>query len=131
MRANFSHPYKDLGMKRHLYAVPLDGNLVEHNASNPHNDFKDGNGSGGGDDMLERIKKLEDQVSSLVTDVAIIKSNYATSTNVESVKTEIANAKADLHSAMRLQALAIIGSVLAAVGTGVGLIIKMMPSVPH
>lgn len=81
--------------------------------------------------MLERIKKLEDQVSSLVTDVAIIKSNYATSTNVESVKTEIANAKADLHSAMRLQALAIIGSVLAAVGTGVGLIIKMMPSVPH
>lgn len=81
--------------------------------------------------MLERIKKLEDQVSSLVTDVAIIKSNYATSTNVESVKTDIANAKADLHSAMRLQALAIIGSVLAAVGTGVGLIIKMMPSVPH
>lgn len=88
-------------------------------------------GNGGGDDMLERIKKLEDQVSSLVTDVAIIRSNYATSTNVESVKTDIANAKADLHSAMRIQALTIIGSVLTAVGVGVGIIIKLMPSAIH
>lgn len=86
-----------------------------------------GGGNGGGGDMLERVKKLEDQIASLVTDVAIIKSNYATSADIASVKTDVANAKADLHSAMRLQALAIIGSVVAAVGTGVGLIIRMMP----
>ncbi|MCK7048843.1 hypothetical protein [Enterobacter roggenkampii] len=95
-----------------------------------YNSFNDG-GDGGGSDMLQRIKTLEDKVATMATDIAVIKSNYATSANVESVKTDIANAKADLHSAMRLQALAIIGSVIAAVGTGVGLIIKMMPSLPH
>lgn len=106
--------------------------LVDSNSSTVHDrKHGNGNGNGGGGDMQERIKKLEDQVSSMVVDVAVIKSNYATSADVASVKTEIANAKSELHSAMRLQALAIIGSVLAAVGTGVGLIIKMMPSLPH
>lgn len=91
-------------MKRRLYSVPLDGNLVEQFASNPHNDFKDGDGSGGGDNMLERVKKLEDQMASLVTDVAIIKSNYAT--------------KADLHEELGKQtkwiAVTIIGTVSVA-----------------
>lgn len=93
--------------------------------------FEYGGGNGGGGDMLERIKKLEDQVASLVIDVAVIRSNYATAADAASIKIEVANAKSDLHSAMRLQALAIIGSVLAAVGTGVGIILKMMPSLPH
>lgn len=102
-----------------------------HETADDYDIVKHGGGNGGGDDMIERVKKLEEKVSTLVTDIAVIKSNYATSSDVASVKIEIANAKADLHSAMRLQALAIIGSVLAAVGTGVGIIIKMMPSLPH
>lgn len=106
------------------------GQPIEEHDTLPHT-IEYGGGNGGGDDMLHRIKTLEDKVATMATDIAVIKSNYATSANVESVKTDIANAKADLHSAMRLQALAIIGSVLAAVGTGVGLIIKMMPSLPH
>ncbi|ENL2272603.1 hypothetical protein AB4X43_000503 [Escherichia coli] len=118
-------------MKRHLYAVPLDRSKVDNFPHNHHNDETYGGGNGGGGDMLQRIKILEDKVATMATDIAVIKSNYATSANVESVKTDIANAKAELHSAMRLQAMAIIGSVLATVGTGVGLIIKMMPSLPH
>ncbi|MBD8181647.1 hypothetical protein IFU25_08020 [Pantoea agglomerans] len=54
--------------------------------------------------MLDRVKKLEDQMTSLVTDVAIIKSNYAT--------------KADLHEEIGKQtkwiALTIIGTVSVA-----------------
>lgn len=61
-------------------------------------------GNGGGGNMLERVKKLEDQMASLVTDVAIIKSNYAT--------------KADLHEEIGKQtkwiALTIIGTVSVA-----------------
>lgn len=105
--------------------------VKEHETADDYETRRYGGGNGGGDDMLERVKKLEDQMASLVTDVAVIKSNYATAADVASVKTDVANAKADLHSAMRLQALAIIGSVLAAVGTGVGIIIKLMPSMPH
>ncbi|HDX4398985.1 TPA: hypothetical protein QIU16_002688 [Citrobacter freundii] len=113
-----------------VFQLPLSSPQVENRSLEPHtSDY--GGGNGGGDDMLQRIKTLEDKVATMATDIAVIKSNYATSANVESVKTDIANAKADLHSAMRLQALAIIGSVLAAVGTGVGLIIKMMPALPH
>lgn len=99
-------------------------------ANLPGHNFKQGDGDGGdgGDGMLEkRVKQLEDDLTAIKIDVAVIRSNYATVSDIASVKTEVANAKADMHSAMRLQAITIIGSVLAAVGTGVGLIIKMMP----
>ncbi|MEL5468220.1 hypothetical protein PTR80_03600 [Serratia nevei] len=85
-----------------------------------------GDGNGGGDDMLERVKKLEEKLSTLTTDIAVIKSNYATASDVASVKTEVANAKADLHSALRLQALTIIGSMIAIVSIASGILIKFL-----
>uniref|UniRef100_UPI003D6E8E7B hypothetical protein n=1 Tax=Enterobacter roggenkampii TaxID=1812935 RepID=UPI003D6E8E7B len=42
----------------------------------PHN-TEHGSGSGGGDDMLQRVKELETKVATLVTDVAIIKDKLA------------------------------------------------------
>ncbi|NKE95259.1 hemolysin XhlA [Pantoea agglomerans] len=39
--------------------------------------------------MLERVKKLEEQISSLVTDLAVMKSNYATKEDVSSVRIEV------------------------------------------
>lgn len=89
MRNNFCQTNKDLGMKRHLYSVPLDGNLVEQFPSNPHNDFKDGDGSGGGDDMLQRIKDLEKDMHGIKTDLAVMKSNYATKADVSDAKFSI------------------------------------------
>lgn len=85
-----------------------------------------GGGNGGGGDMLERVKKLEEKLSTLAIDIAVIKSNYATGSDIASVKTEVANAKADLHSALRLQALTIIGSMIAIVGIAAGIIIKFL-----
>lgn len=46
-------------------------------------------GGGGGDDMLQRVKELEVKVSTLVTDVAIIKDKLATKEDIQSVKTEL------------------------------------------
>lgn len=64
-------------MKRHLYAVPLDGSQVEQITSKPHNDSKNGDGNGGGDDMLVRIAKLE--------------------ANVEDIKANLSEARADIR----------------------------------
>lgn len=58
-------------MKRHLYSVSFDRNVVEQIATNPHNLFKDGGSSGGGDDMLEaRVAKLEADVENIKTNLA-------------------------------------------------------------
>ena len=95
-------------MTRHLYSVPLDGRLVEQFASKPHNEFKDGDGSGGGDDMLQRVKDLEVKVATLVTDVAIIKDKLASKEDIQSVKTE-------MHKELNAQTWKIIGSLVVAV----------------
>lgn len=99
--------------------------IIEDNESFPHT-TSHGDGNGGGDDMLARVKKLEDDMQTIKTDIAVIKSNYATGIDVASVKTEVANSKAELHSALRLQALTIIGSMIAIIGIASGIIIKFM-----
>ncbi|EJH7012867.1 hypothetical protein NFT50_001270 [Salmonella enterica] len=76
-------------MKRHLYAVPLDGSQVEQFIPNPHNDEKHGGGDGGGDDMLQRVKDLEKDVQQMKTDIAVMRSNYATKSDVSDAKTSI------------------------------------------
>lgn len=90
-------------MKRHLYSVPLDGRAVEQNTSAIHNDFK--GGSGGGDDMLERVKKLEEKVSAIGNDIAVIKATICT--------------KEDLHKELNGQTwkiiIALVVTVLIAV----------------
>ncbi|HDL7020309.1 TPA: hypothetical protein PXN62_003046 [Yersinia enterocolitica] len=52
--------------------------------------------------MLERVKKLESQMLSLLTDVAVIKSNYVT--------------KADLHEEISKQTKWIAATVIGTTG---------------
>lgn len=87
-------------LARRLYAVPTDRNIVEQKPISPHTSFSDGND--GGDDMLERVKKLESQILSLVTDIAVIKSNYVT--------------KADLHEEISKQTKWIAATIIATTG---------------
>jgi hypothetical protein len=81
----------------------VDENFVPDFSNFKVKNFHDG-GNGGGNDMLDRVKKLEEQMLSLLTDVAIIKSNYVT--------------KADLHEEISKQtkwiAATIIGTTAAA-----------------
>ncbi|WP_273856062.1 hemolysin XhlA [Serratia liquefaciens] len=67
-----------------------------------HNESHGGGGNGGGNDMLEREKKLEDQVLTLVTDIAVIKSNYVT--------------KADLHEEISKQTKWIAATIIGTTG---------------
>lgn len=72
----------------------------------PHetaDDYGHGGGGGaGGDDMLERVKKLEGQVLTLVTDIAVIKSNYVT--------------KSDLHEEISKQTKWIAATIIGTTG---------------
>ncbi len=76
--------------------------------------------------MEIRVKTLEEKVESLVMDVAVIKSNYATKEDTSAIRIEVTNVKAELHSVIRTQAMAIIGSMIAITGVASGVIIKFL-----
>ena len=83
--------------------------------------------------MEIRVKTLEEKVESLVTDVAVIKSNYATKEDVSTIRVEIAETnvriaevKAELHNTFRAQVTTIIGSMIAITGVASGVIIKFL-----
>ncbi len=83
--------------------------------------------------MEIRVKTLEEKVESLVTDVAVIKSNYATKEDVSTIRVEIAETnvriadiKAELHSTLRALVTTIVGSMIAITGVASGVIIKFL-----
>lgn len=83
--------------------------------------------------MEIRVKTLEEKVESLVTDVAVIKSNYATKEDVSTIRVEIAetnvriaDVKAELHSTLKALVTMIVGSMIAITGVASGVIIKFL-----
>ena len=55
---------------------------------------------GGGGGMHQRMTKLEEQVATLVVDVAVIKSNYATRHDVEGLRVEMHQSMSGLKDEM-------------------------------
>ncbi len=77
-----------------------DGNIV---ASGSY--YRHGNGNGGGGDMLDRVKALEDKVSTMAIDVAVLKETVAT--------------KETLHKELNAQTWKIIAALVIAVAMAV------------
>lgn len=71
-----------------IHLLPSDRRNVDSSTSIPHDKEHDGN-DGGGDDMLQRVKDLEKDVQQMKTDIAVMRSNYATKTDVSDAKNSI------------------------------------------
>ncbi|WP_286184763.1 hypothetical protein [Enterobacter sp. C2] len=72
------------------------------------------------------MKTLEDKVDPLVTDVAVIKSTYATKENTSTLAIEIANFKVELHNALRVQTMTIVSSMIVITSIASVIIIKFL-----
>lgn len=70
--------------------------------------FQHGGGNGEGGDMLERVKRLEEKMSSVAIDVAILKDKVAT-------KEDIQSSKVELHKELNAQTWKIIGAIVIAI----------------
>lgn len=64
--------------------------------------------------MINRVMLLESKVETLLIDVAVIKANYATREDVESVRGE-------LQSSLARQTKLLVASLFIVLGTGLGL----------
>lgn len=63
--------------------------VKEHETADDYETHRHGGGNGGGDDMLQRIKDLEKDMGVIKTDLAVMKSNYATKSDVSDAKFSI------------------------------------------
>ncbi|KJZ10430.1 hypothetical protein TW86_14120 [Halomonas sp. S2151] len=71
-------------------------------------------------DLTARVERLETDMRSVREDVAVIKSNYAT-------KTDIADLRAELHSCLRQQTMWSVGTIIAMAGL-VFAIMRFLPA---
>lgn len=63
--------------------------------------------------MEQKMKLLEGKVETLLIDVAVIKANYATKVDIESVRKE-------LHSSLNTQTIWLIAALFVVLGVGLG-----------
>ncbi len=63
--------------------------------------------------MEQKMKLLEGKVETLLINVAVIKANYATKVDIESVRKE-------LHSSLNTQTIWLIAALFVVLGVGLG-----------
>ncbi|WP_233501849.1 hypothetical protein [Pantoea sp. AG1095] len=116
-----------------MLAEPLNKSVINY-ACRQRKCKQGGQPPSGGKGMQERVKRLEDQVTSLVSDVAVIKSNYATKEDVAAVKADVAVIKSnyatredvaaikvDLYKAMITQTKWMVTTQFVTLGAGLSL----------
>ncbi|WP_228900533.1 hemolysin XhlA [Photorhabdus bodei] len=87
--------------------IPFSGDLPTFNSG--------GNGGDGGSDMFEvRVKKLEDDLNLIKTDLAVMKANYATKEDIASVRIEV-------HQSIATQTKWIAATMLGITGLAIGI----------